>query len=117
MLKLRQRIECGFFNRVEAVQVPLRGGDVLVTESLLDDDEVGAAGEQPRRVRMPQLVEGGAPIGRVVESIEARATISRARRPHNAATVRTDGTWKVASAIWNSDLATAGVWSGAAVPR
>jgi len=28
-----------------------------------------------------------------------------------------DGTWKVASAIWNSDLAAAGLWSGAGVPR
>ncbi|HXD17780.1 MAG TPA: nuclear transport factor 2 family protein [Vicinamibacterales bacterium] len=28
-----------------------------------------------------------------------------------------DGAWKVASAVWNSDLATAGLWSGAGVPR
>lgn len=28
-----------------------------------------------------------------------------------------DGTWKVASAVWNSDLAAAGLWSGAGVPR
>jgi hypothetical protein len=28
-----------------------------------------------------------------------------------------DGTWKVASAIWNSDLATAGLWSGAGLAR
>jgi ketosteroid isomerase-like protein len=28
-----------------------------------------------------------------------------------------DGAWMVASAVWNSDLATAGLWSGAGVPR
>jgi len=28
-----------------------------------------------------------------------------------------DGTWKVASAIWNSDLAAAGLWSGAGLAR
>jgi len=28
-----------------------------------------------------------------------------------------DGTWRVARAIWNSDLAAAGLWSGAGVPR
>ena len=28
-----------------------------------------------------------------------------------------DGSWKVARAIWNSDLATAGLWSGAGMAR
>jgi ketosteroid isomerase-like protein len=28
-----------------------------------------------------------------------------------------DGSWKIARAIWNSDLATAGLWSGAGVTR
>ena len=28
-----------------------------------------------------------------------------------------DGSWKTARSIWNSDLATAGLWSGAAVTR
>lgn len=28
-----------------------------------------------------------------------------------------DGSWKIARAIWNSDLATAGLWSGAVMAR
>jgi ketosteroid isomerase-like protein len=28
-----------------------------------------------------------------------------------------DGSWKMSRAIWNSDLATAGLWSGAGMPR
>src|SRR5262249_7561841 len=30
---------------------------------------------------------------------------------------QTDGSWKVARAIWNSDLASAGLWSGAGAPH
>jgi hypothetical protein len=38
--------------------VLLRGGYPPVPKSLLHDDDVGAAGEQPGRVRGSQVVEG-----------------------------------------------------------
>jgi hypothetical protein len=34
----------------EGVQVPLGGGDRAVAEAFLDDEDVGASGEQPRGV-------------------------------------------------------------------
>jgi len=37
--------------------VLLRGLDPPVAEAVLHDDDVGTAGEQPRRVRGPQIVE------------------------------------------------------------
>lgn len=56
---LAHLVQCGqrLLVRVrQRVEVLLRCGDLLVTQSLLHDLEVSAAGEQPRCVGVPQVM-------------------------------------------------------------
>ena len=52
-----QGCEGGVIGCGQSVQVLVRGGDVCVPEPFTHHSEIGAAGEQPGRVRVSQVVQ------------------------------------------------------------
>ena len=63
-------------------QVDLGGAEASVPESLLDDLEVGAAGEQPRGMRMPKIMDAdmGSQVRRLQRSWQPHVEPEPARR-------------------------------------
>ena len=93
---LGEGVEGGFVGIGEGVEVLLGGAEAAVAEALLDDLEVGTAGEEPGGVRVTQVMDPTRVIrpadftGRVPDGVSEpvrRDVPVRVTRPHAARVV------------------------------